>query len=403
VAVDALRAVAILLVMVHHLDIGVLVGGSGWLWPVKQLHEAGFLGVSLFLVLSGFSIHQRVASGGSFAARPFLIRRFVRLQPTYYVALAFALLLLLVGVLAGHPWPQPRWGPHGAPISVWVLLGTHLSLLAGTFIPPSWLSISWSLALEEQIYLVYAAVVGRLRRIPAWRWLLIALAACLAYRLAAELVLPSVPKSFPPGAGRWSWMAELAFQQAPARMAEWFTGAFIAQWWAGTQRLPRALTGALSGPVLTIAGLVLMMELFRHRAGWTSLAGNRFAVTDLFFDPIAGLAFGALLVCCLAAERRSSRTRMATAGLAWIGERSYSLYLAHGPILATTFGLAGALTVTAPGRLGVATLAVVLSFAGTMLLYRYVEAPFTARSRQVRVGSRRVADLVPAGAPVRPQ
>jgi peptidoglycan/LPS O-acetylase OafA/YrhL len=248
------------------------------------------------------------------------------------------------------------------------------------------MSISWSLGLEEQIYLVYAAVVGRLRRVPAWRWLLIALAACLAYRIGAELVLPSVPKSFPPGPGRWSWLAELAFQQVPGRMAEWFTGAFIAQWWAGTQRLPRVVTGAVSGPAVTAAALAVMLLLFEHRMGWTSLAGHRFAVSDVLFDPVAGLAFGALLISCLAAERRASRTCAAAVGLAWFGERSYSMYLAHGPIVGTTYALARTLLVTTAGRLAVNGAAVALSIAGTLLLYRYAEAPFTARSRRVRVG-----------------
>jgi hypothetical protein len=66
--VDVLRALAVSLVLLHHLDIGVLVDGTAWLRPVKLLHEAGFLGISLFLVLSGFSIHLRVASGGAFAS-----------------------------------------------------------------------------------------------------------------------------------------------------------------------------------------------------------------------------------------------------------------------------------------------------------------------------------------------
>jgi peptidoglycan/LPS O-acetylase OafA/YrhL len=256
-------------------------------------------------------------------------------------------------------------------------------VLAGTVLPPGWLSITWSLALEEQIYLLYAAVVGRLRRVPAWRWLLAALAATLAYRLAAELVWPSGPKSFPPG-DQWSWAATLAFQQVPARMAEWFTGALIAQWWAGTQRLPRALTGT-SGPLVAAGALAVMLLMFTHRAGWTSLAGHRFALTDVLFDPVAGLAFGALLVCCLAGERRADRPGGAAAGLAWLGERSYSMYLAHAPIVGTTFLLARGLMAGPAGRLAVCGLAVALSIAGTMVLYRYVEAPFTARSKRVGV------------------
>lgn len=394
-AVDALRGLAVLLVLFHHLDIGVLVSAP-WLAPLKVLHEAGFLGVSLFLVLSGFSIHLRLASGGAFAVRPFLLRRFVRLQPTYYVALGLAAVVALVSALGGHPWPHPQWGLPTTPIPVALLVASHVTVLLATLVPAGWLSITWSLALEEQIYLVYAAVVGRLRRIKPVRWLLVAFAVCLAFRLGAELVLPSVPKSFPAAPGQSTWLATLAFQQAPARIAEWLTGALIAEWYAGGQRLPKALTGALTGPGITAAALAVVWVLFEHRAGWTSLAGNRFALTDLVFDPAAGLAFGALLVCCLAAGRRATergRNRDRATPLSWLGERSYSMYLVHAPIVGTSFALSGALVASAPGRIAVAAGAVTLAIGAACLLYRYVEAPCTALSK--RVG--RTAPAAPAG------
>jgi peptidoglycan/LPS O-acetylase OafA/YrhL len=144
--------------------------------------------------------------------------------------------------------------------------------------------------------------------------------------------------------------------------------------------------------VVTAAALAVMLLMFTHRAGWTSLAGHRFALTDVLFDPYAGLAFGALLVCCLAGERRAARPGAPATALAWLGERSYSMYLAHAPIVGTTFLLAGGLLVTTAGRLAVCGVAVALSVAGTMLLYRYVEAPFTARSK--RVGLRPAPDRV---------
>jgi peptidoglycan/LPS O-acetylase OafA/YrhL len=383
-AVDALRAVAVLLVVLHHLDIGPIVGRP-WLAPVKLLHEAGFLGVSLFLVLSGFSIHLRVAAGGTFRTGAFLKRRFLRLHPTLYVALLFAGLVAAIGVVGGQPWPHPQWGFTSARIPVVVLLVTHLTVLAGTVVPPGWLGVTWSLALEEQIYLVYAAVVRLLRRTEPWRWLALGLAACLAWRLGAELLVPSVPKNFP-AAGEPTWVATLAYQQAPARLGEWLTGALVAEWYAGRQRLPRLLTGALAGPLTTAAGLVGVWWLWAHRSGWDTLAGHRFAATDVLFDPAAGLAFGALLVACVAAERRAAtaqrRQGRTVAGLAWLGERSYSLYLVHAPILGTTFALCAGLIVGAPGRLAVAAAAVALSVACAALLYRFVERPTTLWSKR---------------------
>lgn len=399
-AVDALRGLAVALVLFHHLDIGMLVA-SPWLGPLRVLHEAGFLGVSLFLVLSGFSIHLRVASGGAFAVRPFLLRRLVRLQPTYYVALGLAGVVALVSALGGHPWPHPQWGQPATPIPVPLLVASHVTVLLATLVPAGWLAITWSLALEEQIYLGYAAVVGALRRVRPVRWLLVALAACLAYRVGAELVLPSVPKSFPGQPGQSTWLATLAFQQAPARIAEWLTGALVAEWYAGGQRLPRLLTGRLTGPAATAAALAGVWALFEHRAGWTSLAGHRFALTDLVFDPAAGLAFGALLVCCLGSERRAldgGAVRDRATPLSWLGERSYSMYLVHAPIVGTTFALSGALLGSAPGRIAVAAGSVTLATVAASLLFRYVEAPCTALSKRVGRPAPARPPAVPAAA-----
>src|SRR5262249_4857326 len=217
----------------------------------------------------------------------FLRRRFLRLHPTCYAALLLAGAVALVSALAGHPWPHPRWGFTDGPIPVPVLVAVHLSVLAGTLVPPGWLMVTWSLALEEQLYLVYAAAFGWLRRTAPVRWLLAGLACCLLWRFGAELVLPSVPKSFGSLAGQSSWVAAVAFQQAPARLAEWLLGALAAQWYAGNQRLPRVCSWRLSA----LAGLAGVWWLFRHRGGYTGLAGHPFAMTDVVFDPAAGVAF----------------------------------------------------------------------------------------------------------------
>jgi peptidoglycan/LPS O-acetylase OafA/YrhL len=372
-AVDGLRAVAVLLVLLHHLDIAPLVDGHWWLRPVKALHEAGFLGVSLFLVLSGFSIHVRVASGAPFEARRFLLRRFLRLQPTYYVAMCFAGLVAALSALAGHPWVHARWpwGGGGA-IPVAVLVAVHVLVLPATIVPPGWLMVTWSLALEEQLYLVYAALVRRMRRVSPVRWLAIALAACLAYRVGAQL-LPSVPKSFAPEPGQSSWVATLAFQQAPARIGEWLTGALIAHWWVGGQRLPRPLTRPVPSGLLTGFALYGVLWLYGHQSVGTGIA----------FDPCAGVAFGLLLVWTLSRESLSGRAGRVPSALAWLGERSYSMYLVHSPIVGTTFALTATLLAPAPARLAVALAASAAAVGAAALLYRYVEAPCTDFAKRV--------------------
>jgi peptidoglycan/LPS O-acetylase OafA/YrhL len=373
-AVDGLRAVAVLLVLLHHLDIAPLLDGHRWLRPVSALHEAGFLGVSLFLVLSGFSIHVRVASGAPFEARKFLLRRFLRLQPTYYVAMCFAGLVAALSALAGHPWARAQWPwDGGGAIPVPVLIAVHLLVLPATIVPPGWLMVTWSLALEEQLYLVYAALVGRMRRVAPVRWLVLALAACLVYRVGAELVLPSVPKSFAPGPGQSSWVATLAFQQAPARAGEWLTGALIAHWWVGGQRLPRLLTRRVPSGLLTGAALYGVLWLYGHQS----------VGAGLVFDPCAGVAFGLLLVWTLSNEGRSSRTGRAPAALAWLGERSYSMYLVHSPIVGTAFALTATLLTPAPARLAVALAASASAIGAAALLYRWVEAPCTDFAKRV--------------------
>jgi peptidoglycan/LPS O-acetylase OafA/YrhL len=368
--VDALRGAAALLVLLHHINPGSLQYGGWWLDPLRIVHTFGFVGVSLFLVLSGFSIHLRVAGGAPFQTGRFLYRRFLRLHPTYLAALAFA----VTTYAASGGWPQPSWGLAPGRIPTAVLVVIHLTVLATTVVPAGWLVVAWSLALEEHIYLAYAATVGWLRRTrPVW-WLLAGLGACVAWRLGSELLLPSVPKSLTSFTPQNTWVANLMYQQLPARVVEWLLGAVAAEWYAGNLRLPRPLTSRV-GAALGLAGI---WYLCRHRSGPVSLAGHPFALTDLVFDPAVGAGFFLLLCGCLARERRRGRPARVRTGLVWLGERSYSLYLVHLPVLM----LAGR---WAPDGLAQPVRAVLSGAAAVMLaaaLYRWVEAPSIAWSKR---------------------
>ena len=161
---DALRAVAVLGVMLHHY------------WPEAEKAlglSTGFLGVQLFFVLSGFLItgillraRDRVQLGQSSTAHgigQFYVRRVLRIFPLFYAMLAIAWLAGLPEVRDSLPW--------------------HLMYASNVYMVriQDWhgsVSHLWSLAVEEQFYLVWPFVIFFMPR----RWLLpvfVGVTACI--------------------------------------------------------------------------------------------------------------------------------------------------------------------------------------------------------------------------------
>ena len=136
---DGLRAVAIVGVVAHHLL------PLGPYWP-----NTGYLGVSLFFVLSGFLItrilldaRQRIADGESTRTRQvgvFYIRRAMRIFPVYFVTLGVLLLI-------GFPRVGERWIWHATYLSNWFFTVNHPAGGMDRHL--------WSLSVEEQFYLVW--------------------------------------------------------------------------------------------------------------------------------------------------------------------------------------------------------------------------------------------------------
>jgi peptidoglycan/LPS O-acetylase OafA/YrhL len=170
-SLDALRGIAILLVLLGH-------------FGVPWLQAGGTVGVSLFFSLSGYLITGLLlgerAETGRINLRAFYIRRARRLLP------ALAVLLVAVGAWAAATGRLALWLPDAASVSLyignwWWLAGHDLTGLAHT----------WSLAVEEQFYIVWPVallVLGR-RAIPG------ALVAVAVSFVITALVLPDVPRS----------------------------------------------------------------------------------------------------------------------------------------------------------------------------------------------------------------
>ena len=159
-SLDGLRGLAVLVVVGVH----ARVPGT----------ELGFLGVDLFFVLSGFLITtllaREVDRTGRINLPRFWGRRFLRLGPAYGLYVG----ALSVAFLAGVGWRRPSggWTPPGYLGSLWGYYSNYLP--AGGIWEHQWLSMHlWSLAVEEQYYLIWpllcaAALPRRLGEPLAW-------------------------------------------------------------------------------------------------------------------------------------------------------------------------------------------------------------------------------------------
>lgn len=152
--IDSLRGVAAMWVLTYHFYNALLPESNAVLfwWPFDQLFQAGYLGVFIFFVLSGFvindSLQSREMSGGFFMR--FLVRRLVRLDIPYWVVI----ILTGVSVEAMARFGLSQKEP--------VLLSDYfwnMAYLDNLLSKPSIVSVGWTLQYEVQFYLVLALLL----------------------------------------------------------------------------------------------------------------------------------------------------------------------------------------------------------------------------------------------------
>ena len=291
--IDGLRAIAIGLVVIFH-------------FQLLPIGEAGFIGVDVFFVISGFLITGNIARGladGSFRLTTFYYRRVRRLYPAMITMLALYL-------LAGHVLLLPTKFEE---LGVETLL-SQLYVVNIYF----WRTISyfglradnvpllhmWSLAVEEQFYLFYPLLLLLIHRFQNARMLLL---------LGLITVL-----SFGLGWAASGWKPQAAFYLLPTRAWE------------------------------LIAGGVLVLTLRRHPppAGLLYLAGplglGLIALALVLHTPATavpgwfiGLPVAASVLLLLAGLAPTSPTArlLSWPGMVWLGQISYPLYLFHWPVI----------------------------------------------------------------------
>jgi peptidoglycan/LPS O-acetylase OafA/YrhL len=340
---DGLRALAVGAVVAYHV-------GLGWA-------QGGLLGVGVFFTLSGYLITdlllgQYEATGGLQLA-DFWLRRARRLLPALFVMLA--VVVAWVTLLDRSLLPTTRGAVVASAgyVSNWWLIAQHSSYFA-QFGPPSPLGHLWSLAVEEQFYLI-------------WPWLL-----WIALRLgrprtstrlaAASLLLAAASAVMMALLYRPGYDPTRVYEGTDTRAFALLIGAALAFIWPSRHLRSGVPDGArwiLDGA--GTAGLVVFAVLV-----WRTSEYSPF----LYRGGMVLLSLGTALMVAAAASPASRFGRMlGWQPLRWLGVRSYGIYLWHFPIIV--------LTTPADGRetLIRSALQVAATIGCAELSWRYLEEP----------------------------
>ncbi|MDX2289019.1 MAG: acyltransferase family protein [Hyphomicrobiaceae bacterium] len=335
--IEGLRAVAVLPILLFHLD--------------ERLCPGGFVGVDVFFVISGYLITGMIlARGQSFSLREFYLRRFMRLFPALLVT-------LLCTLIAGWWVLAPQDYVALAQSGIAALLGaSNLYFYAtidyfnaeGLYHP---LLHTWSLGLEEQFYLVWPlALLAALRwRTPVWM---------MALTLAALSFLGQVVvyRTDPP----------MAFYMMPLRMFEFALGASLIDMDRHVRKLPPVVVSLVG--MLGIAMLAACLILFDAQMPWPGAASL-----------LPCLATALLIL----AGRQGLWNRVLGHGALRVpGRISYSVYLVHWPLIS----LYRSHAITPPDPIELAALFVATLLLGAALYYA-VETRFRMTG-DIRVASR---------------
>ena len=347
---DGLRALAVGAVVAYHLDLG---------WA-----QGGLLGVGVFFTLSGYLITDLLLGQhedtGRLQLADFWLRRARRLLPALFVMLAVVVAWVTLLDRSLLPAVRGAVGASAVYVTNWWLIAQHSSYFA-QFGPPSPLGHLWSLAVEEQFYLI-------------WPWLLLAGLLCAGLRgrrrgpgadltlAAATLLLAAASAVTMALLYRPGYDPTRVYDGTDTRAFALLIGAALAFVWPSRHRGAKVATGTRwlldsAG----IAGLAIFAVLV-----WRTSEYSPF----LYRGGLVLLSFATALMVAAAASPASRFGRiLGWEPLRWLGVRSYGIYLWHFPIIVLTTAAIGGDT---PSR-RVLQLAAIVGCAAVS--WRYIEEP----------------------------
>ena len=310
-ALDGLRGIAILLVVFSHFVSNLHITAAGWAWPLVTIAHAGWAGVDLFFVLSGFLITGILvdARGSRTYFKAFYARRALRILPAYYgflFAIFVVLPLLHLGAGDNYMLARQHQGWYWLHLTnIMMALGE----LPGRGPYPS--TLFWSLAVEEQFYFAWPAIVALCSTSTLRKVCIGGVLLCIVLRIV----------------GGMTGVSMLTLSVLPITRGDTlFVGGLLAiEYRRG--RLERYVTIAkLATP---IAALVLV---------WLTIMYGELDYLDrgtAMFGSIAIMVIGASAVVIGISSEKSRFSRVLRSGfLRFFGRYSYAIYIVHTAILA---------------------------------------------------------------------
>lgn len=345
---DGLRALAVVMVLAYHLRL--------------DLFKSGFLGVTIFFVLSGYLITGILLSeaeeSGTIDLKNFWNRRIRRLVPA---VMSMAVVIVFVSAIANRVLFTKAckdFLPSIFGFNNWWQIFNKVSYFeaAGA---PSPFTHCWTLAIESQFYLIYPLLIiavfklagGRTddARARAKRALIL---ECISLFLAIiSVILMAVLYNPAQDASR-------IYYGTDTRAFSLLFGALLAIMWH-YHLIPKRLSSTVNAIIGSVGllGLILMATLISASTGFW-YRGGQFIATLLT----------ALVIYAVSGKKSPLSRFLSNPVLKWIGDRSYSIYLWHYPIiLLISKGIKSSFLIT--------LIEIILSVSLAELSYRFIETP----------------------------
>lgn len=332
--IDGLRAVAVLSVLFFHAGLPPFFGG--------------FVGVDIFFVISGYLITGILLTDmerGRYSIAHFYERRIRRIFPALYATIAFTLIgatILFSAVDLQQLYDSIAWLAVFASNVYFLNNSGYFDAAA----EQNAILQTWSLAIEEQFYVVFPIALAFLQhRVPRWtKWIVLAVAiASLLFSIAI------VDRD-----------ARTAFFSTPGRIWELMTGALLALGLLPAVQGAAARNAAAAVGAAMIAGSIVLLTAETPFPGAYALPACLGTALVIWANTSGPTPIGAFL---------------STRPMVFVGLISYSLYLLHWPVLVFArywlrdeFGLPYAL------------IALAIAFVASVACWRYIETPFRNRS-----------------------
>ena len=381
-SLDGLRAVALLLVVLHNAG-GVEGGSQGLLLKVWVLvSNAGWVGVQLFFALSGFLITRILldAKGRPGWLRSFYVRRALRIFPLYYAFLFFIFVVV------------PRVGALPELIGSGTLSqGWYWSYLSNWSAPfgrqPEGLPHVWSLAVEEQFYLLWPLVVATVTDRALARIAIGIVFMAFVARLAIHQLFPEEIAM----TATYTWTI--------ARADTIVLGGLIAVVIRDTSALAWLRSHLLAG-LSMCGGIIVVVTAVQRGFPSKGLSGI------LVNQPLSALFSVLLVLLCVSGPTVGSpsgrvevvvREWLSASWLTTIGKYSYAIYVLHRPVhvllrahanatLMRTIGLSRFLA-----YVGYTLLVFLISFGLARITWMVIEQPFLSLKRYFPMPRRALA------------